>query len=124
MTDNTENIEANKKELVSVYTASKGKTLSFSVLKRFLNEEELGDLLLNYKNNRKMMGGAGRTREQSLTRELTDAEMGALTMYITDMSVSVKEIAQQFGIKESSIRSIIINAAVRYLYQNKEICGF
>jgi hypothetical protein len=97
----------------------KRKTLQFNILKRFMSEEEIKDLLSGYKAN--MKHGYYKNRGEILSSPIDPIEKKILRKYLFETDKAIREIAKEMEIKsEWGYISKAGRAAMKVLYQNRD----
>ena len=104
------NIQKLQEDIIAFEELQK-KTLSVTVLSRFLNESEIRKLHKTYRQNVRI----GKNRFDLLKRPTTKEEELLLWTWLSDEASTSQDIKKQFGKSpDYKVRSV----ALRYLYQN------
>jgi len=107
-----------KTEDVEVRVKKIPTSLSMDVLKRFLPESGLEELVKHYLDSRKAYGT--KNRFDFLKKPITKKEIEILRWYIGDENIKLSVKEKEFGIKKGALATKAATIAVRVLFNNKE----
>ena len=98
-----------------------GKTLQLDIIERFLTPEEFKTFLDTYQKNRKHLRESNRFA--ALEKPVTPEDLQFLKEYLSDTTVTTKQLAERNNIKLHQVDYRVSKTALRLIAQNKEKLG-
>jgi hypothetical protein len=92
--------------------------LQMDIIKRFMSEDEISDLLEKYQSGK--LRTAAQSREESLNKPLDFREKKLLREYLINLDKSINEFAKEAETSRNTFKNRMGDLALRYVFSEMQ----